>query len=161
MTINDRIMGAALFGGAAAFFWLAVWGATGFAELVAYGAGASIPSACLFGALDARRVILKVLGGTDLGRGFAAGIGTTVKAYALSALLIAACIAGMEPVQLLTSDPMALFAKLPDTVEYFVSLLTLATLGGLPFLLPSLVVGAGAGWLLHRYTLRLYPSDLS
>ncbi|MEM9996938.1 MAG: hypothetical protein AAF809_04500 [Bacteroidota bacterium] len=161
MTINDRIMGAALFGGAAALFWLAAWGATGFAELVAYGAGASIPSACLFGALDARRVILKALGGTDLGNGFAAGMGTTVKAYALTALLIAAFFASLDPIRLLMSDPMAFLAGLPEALLFFLGILVIAALAGLQFLLPSLAVGAGAGWLFHRYAMQQYPSDLS
>lgn len=157
MAIADRIVGALLFGGAAALFWPGAWLVIEDLEIIMYGAVASIPSACLFGALAAPRMASNAIIGVGEPQSWLAGMWTTSKAYALSAVLIAVFAAldmSGDVLHQLQADPIGSLLAAPDFILGVGILSVLTAMFGIPFLIPSLAVGASAGRLFHAYASR-------
>ncbi|MEM8559167.1 MAG: hypothetical protein AAGG50_15205 [Bacteroidota bacterium] len=136
---------------ARALGWSDLWY---FAEI---GATASIPSALLLGALAAPRVVSDALATGSTKRGWVAGLVTTGKIYELSALLVAVAFAFAGVGDFVTdiqTDPLGSLAQAPSFLLSLLLFFLFATLFGIPFLLPSLALGAAAGWLCYLYALR-------
>ncbi|PAP74791.1 hypothetical protein B1759_16565 [Rubrivirga sp. SAORIC476] len=134
--VSDRLLAAALFGGAACLlavgFWAVFW-----ADVAAFGAAVGVPAAAVIGALAAPRLAAHAATSSGPTRAARDGAAVAIWAYVLGAFALAVFVAVTDGI------------GFGGIVRGF-ALGLLFSLGyGAIALVPALILGAGAGWLFY------------
>lgn len=141
----DRLLAAALFGGAACLLAVGVW-AVFWADVAAFGAAVGVPAAAIFGALAAPRFTAHAAAACGPARACRDGAAVAIWAHLLGAFALAVFVAVTDGI------------GAGGAVKGF-ALGLLFSLGyGAIALVPALALGAGAGWLFYVFKTNASPA---
>lgn len=143
--VSDRLLSAALFGGAAGLLALGLWPLL-WGDIVAFGAAAGVPAAAVVGALAAPRLAANAARSAGPARACWDGAAVAIWAYLLGALAFALALA-------VSARPGS-----GSFVGSFALSLLLSLVYGAVALAPALAFGAVAGWLFYKWRSGALPA---